>query len=426
MSKIKNKNLLKLNKMIETQKKKFGFEPNLFSYKFDYRSKRLTINYTIPTQVYESGKLKVLMKHAKPIYLSDINETNFETWFKGNTSVFADHITLVRQKKEEAYKTTKGKGDKESFANWVETFYKRNPNLSEETIKQNKLDCNRYMTWVTNKYESSSDAMTHSDMGKDWVLEWLKFMTDTKGWKGATYRRAYRNVKGLYNYIAESIKEFPYDILRGIKLPPENSKKDSLNSREFDKVVKFINDNKDKADWNKFILMLRLQMTTGMRIGEIVNIKNDDIETDNKRIWITGKGNQERKLNFGSKHDKELWKDILKKKSEGDEDGYLFYRSRRVTIGGELTDIDINKSLPTTDSYYQDRFSEMRDKLRLRGKGIITSHSLRRYFITKFVNKTGQRDLARQIVGHKTTRMTDYYMADLIEEDTETTIDIGI
>ena len=91
-----------------------------------------------------------------------------------------------------------------------------------------------------------------------------------------------------------------------------------------------------------------------------------------------------------------------------------------------LTDIDINKSLPTTDSYYQDRFSEMRDKLRLRGKGIITSHSLRRYFITKFVNKTGQRDLARQIVGHKTTRMTDYYMADLIEEDTETTIDIGI
>ena len=74
MSKIKNKNLLKLNKMIETQKKKFGFEPNLFSYKFDYRSKRLTINYTIPTQVYESGKLKVLMKHAKPIYLSDINE----------------------------------------------------------------------------------------------------------------------------------------------------------------------------------------------------------------------------------------------------------------------------------------------------------------------------------------------------------------
>ena len=65
MSRIKNKNLLKLNKIIEPQKKKFGWTPNLFSYKFDYRSKRLIINYTVPTQVYEKGKVKVLMKHAR-------------------------------------------------------------------------------------------------------------------------------------------------------------------------------------------------------------------------------------------------------------------------------------------------------------------------------------------------------------------------
>ena len=41
--------------------------------------------------------------------------------------------------------------------------------------------------------------------------------------------------------------------------------------------------------------------------------------------------------------------------------------------------------------------------LDIRGRGIITSHSLRRYFITEFVKKTGNRDLVRQIVGHETT-----------------------
>jgi integrase len=69
----------------------------------------------------------------------------------------------------------------------------------------------------------------------------------------------------------------------------------------------------------------------------------------------------------------------------------------------------------------------MRDEeLKLRGKGVITSHSLRRYFITRFVKETGRRDLVRQIVGHTSTRMTDYYMGDLIETDTLTTIDIGV
>jgi len=120
-------------------------------------------------------------------------------------------------------------------------------------------------------------------------------------------------------------------------------------------------------------------------------------------------------------------KDILKKRDEGEPNGYLFFRSRITTMGGKEKWIDVNKQLPTTDSYYLQKFRKMRDKeLRLRGKGIITSHSLRRYFITKFVDDTNNRDLVRQIVGHKSTRMTDYYMGDLIEETTETTIDIGV
>ena len=416
-----------MNKLIEPQKKKYGWLPNLFSYKFDYRSKRLIINYTIPTQVYEKGKVKVLMKHAKPIYLSHITEDNFHKYFKSDLSEFQDHIQRVKDLKEEAYKKTQGKGDKTSFANWVENYYKRNPNLSEATIKQNKLDCDRYMLWVTKKYDDSKSLMLHKDYGQKWVLEYLGNAQKEKGWSNTTYRRAYRNLKGMYNYFAERKTEFPYDILRGIKLPKENPKRDKLNSKEFNQVLQFIQDKKNDLYWSKFILMLRLQMKTGMRIGEVVGIRNTDIEPDNKRIWITGKGNDQRKLNFGSKHDKNLWKDILKKRDEGEPNGYLFFRSRITTMGGKEKWIDVNKQLPTTDSYYLQKFRKMRDKeLRLRGKGIITSHSLRRYFITKFVDDTNNRDLVRQIVGHKSTRMTDYYMGDLIEETTETTIDIGV
>ena len=68
----------------------------------------------------------------------------------------------------------------------------------------------------------------------------------------------------------------------------------------------------------------------------------------------------------------------------------------------------------------------MREELQLRGKGIVTSHSVRRYFITRFVSETKNRDLVRQIVGHTSTRMTDYYVGNLLDEKTTTTIDIGV
>ena len=62
----------------------------------------------------------------------------------------------------------------------------------------------------------------------------------------------------------------------------------------------------------------------------------------------------------------------------------------------------------------------------MRGKGIISSHSVRRYFITRFVQESKNRDLTRQIVGHTSTRMTDYYVGNMIDEETKTTISLGL
>ena len=91
-------------------------------------------------------------------------------------------------------------------------------------------------------------------------------------------------------------------------------------------------------------------------------------------------------LYFQSEGDNKIWEDITTKMTESP---YLFYRTRvqfylkqRKKIE---VDVDISKS--TTESYYTQRFRQMRDVLGLRS--IITSHSLRRYFITTFVKETG-------------------------------------
>ena len=91
-----------------------------------------------------------------------------------------------------------------------------------------------------------------------------------------------------------------------------------------------------------------------------------------------------------------------------------------------MIEVEIDKDQHTTTSYYSQRFRKMRDTLGLRGKGVITSHSIRRYWITRFVGEGNTRDLASRLAGHTTTRMIDYYMGELIEPETITTIDIGV
>ena len=161
-----------------------------------------------------------------------------------------------------------------------------------------------------------------------------------------------------------------------------------------------------------------------MRVGELVDIRNRNIDEKDRTIWVSGKTGR-RPLHFRHEDDQKIWDDILDKKGKGI---YLFYRTKVVFYPKQKhkIEVDIDLNEPTTSSFYLQRFRQMRTLLGLRGKGIITSHSIRRYFITQFVKETKNRDLVRQIVGHSSTKMTDYYMGDLIDKDTKTTISIGV
>ena len=172
--------------------------------------------------------------------------------------------------------------------------------------------------------------------------------------------------------------------------------------------------------------MMTLQMKTGMRVSELCNIRKRNIDKKLKQIKIVGKGDKIRKLNFVDKADKDLWNSILQQYDKSDNNGlYLFYRTRvmEYPLKKKTVELDVDITLPTTSSYYLQRFREMRNELCLRK--IITSHSIRRYFITEFA-KSNSKELLKQIIGHSSDRMVNYYVGDMIEETTTTTIDIGI
>ena len=420
-----------LRKTVDTQRKKHKVSVS-FSYRFDHKTDKLILNYSLPSQIRIKGKLRNC-QIRKQKYRSNVNTSNWKKFFDGDRSIVIDDAKFV-EKEINKYKTDNLNLDENDFNWWIEDYCSRTvgqtktlKQLSPLTTKQNRNHLTQYYDWCRSYDIESQDINTHIDKAVIWFEQYYQSKLEKKEWSPTTIHTAYRNIRGFYNYVSDRSKSaFPYNILKRLKIPEARNERDKLNSEEFNKVLDFITVNKKDIRWSKFILMMTIQLKTGMRVSELCNIRKRNINKNLKQIKIVGKGDKIRKLNFVDDADKSLWKLILQQYDKSGNDGlYLFYRTRVVEYLSKkkTVELDVDISLPTTSSYYLQRFREMREELGLRK--IITSHSIRRYFITEFV-KSNSKELLKQIIGHTSDRMVNYYVGDMIEETTTTTIDIGI
>ena len=420
-----------LRKVVDSQKKKHKITAS-FSYRFDNKTDKLILNYSLPTQIRKKGKIRK-SQIRKQKYRSNVNTSNWKKFFDGDRSIVIDDAKFV-DTEIGRYRKGNLNLDENDFNWWIENYCTRKvgqtktlKQLSPLTTKQNRNHLTQYYIWCRDYDIQCEDINTHIDNAVLWFEQYYQSKLENKEWSPTTIHTAYRNIRGFYNYVADRSKSnFPYNILKKLKIPEARNERDKLNSEEFNKVLDFISLNKKDTRWSKFILMMTLQMKTGMRVSELCNIRKRNIDKKLKQIKIVGKGDKIRKLNFVDKADKDLWNSILQQYDKSGNNGlYLFYRTRvmEYPLKKKTVELDVDITLPTTSSYYLQRFREMRNELGLRK--IITSHSIRRYFITEFA-KSNSKELLKQIIGHSSDRMVNYYVGDMIEETTTTTIDIGI
>ena len=125
---VKNKKLKDLKKLLIQQKEKYGITES-FSYRFDSRTKRLILCYTLPQIIRKNGEVKV-KKINKEKYKSHINDENWKRYFKGSTTIVKDDSVWVKKQRLEAERKHDVGMDENDFKWWVESY------LSRESVKQ--------------------------------------------------------------------------------------------------------------------------------------------------------------------------------------------------------------------------------------------------------------------------------------------------
>ena len=201
-----------------------------------------------------------------------------------------------------------------------------------------------------------------------------------------------RTLRAFFSWLArEGLSEA--NIAKDLK-PPKLAKKvvSTLSDEEIITILNTLNLHSHSQARNQTILILLLD--TGLRIGELVNLKSEDVHLDEGYLKVIGKGNKERIVPMGSNAQKALQK-------------YLF-RYRPKQVNPAMSNVFLSaQGKPLTINSAKLMFARLS---KISGVVRLHAHLCRHTFATRFLINGGDVFTLQQILGHSTLEMVRRYV----------------
>lgn len=256
--------------------------------------------------------------------------------------------------------------------------YIMSKNYSECTLKSYINDLYYFYNYIN----KDLIKVTEDDI-KDY-LEYLNLKKE----KASSISRTISTFKSFYKYLYNngyiSKKDYPLSRISYPKLEKRLPKFIYYND-----LLEILNESSKDKDGLRDRLIIEMLYATGVRVSELVNIKINDIDFNNRRIIVRGKGNKDRIVYYG-----EYAEDVLKEylKTHKNKENYLFINSR----GDKISDRGVR--------YIIDNIMQ-----RLSIKTHVTPHVLRHTFATDMLNNGCDIKIVQELLGHSSLKATEIY-----------------
>lgn len=270
----------------------------------------------------------------------------------------------------------------ESFLEYLNVIKK----YSENTINSYKIDIIELIDFLKEK------SINYLKIQKKEVNLYLEYLYNRNLDKN-TISRKLSSIRSFYNYLLNN-EIISYNYFNLIHNPRHNTKLPNyLKEEELDKMFSVPDIDTPLGTRNR--LILEILYATGIRVSELVNIKINDINFDNRTIKILGKGNKERMVVYGN-HCEEILELYLKEfrnellNNKTNEYLILNKNGNQITtrmIRNILDDIILKCSL---------------DKH-------VYPHMIRHSFATAMLNNGADIISVKELLGHESVNTTTIY-----------------
>lgn len=265
-------------------------------------------------------------------------------------------------------------------------YLKYQKNYSDYTILSYDEDIEEFLAFCKRENLNFKD-LEYSD-----IRFYLMFLKDEKKLDNSSIDRKLSSLRGFYKYMANEkiVDTNVFSLVNG----PKKSKKlpRYFEYNELEELFKVPDIRTPLGQRDR--LLLEMLYATGVRVGELVNIKVKDIDFSSRRIIILGKGNKERYVNYGEYCEVALnnylndGRNILNKEEKEE----LFLNNN----GQVLTERGVRYIL-----------DQLIKKTEIKKK--ISPHMIRHSFATHLLNEGCDLITVQKLLGHESIKATQIY-----------------
>jgi len=275
---------------------------------------------------------------------------------------------------------------------YVEDYlrYKYRRNCKANTLKQAAISLVQFLSFF-----ASRGNVVLEQLNREEIEAFVEFLQD-KGRKPATVNTRLRNVYAFIRFLIIEYRGFDYGLMeRKVKIKMPDRLPRAIDSGHIDQLLLSIDDCRDRA-------LILLLLRTGMRIGELLNCKLDDIDLYEQKILIY----QSDKTSVGRAvyYSEDAQQALLAWLRVRDPDkAQLFYGRGESPLSYEAARMRFKKCLQKAGLQYS----------------IYTLHCLRHTYATDLLNARMPLECLRVLMGHSNLEVTRRYarLSDKTRED---------
>ena len=265
-------------------------------------------------------------------------------------------------------------------------YLKYQRNYSKYTVTNYEEDLKNYKEYLEREHLNYLN-IEYSD-----IRLYLMYLKEDRHEKNSSICRNLSALRTFYNYLLNKgiTNNNPFIYIEGPK-----KEKRLPRYFEYNELEELFKVPDTKTPYGKRdMLILEMLYATGVRVGELVNIKVKDINKDERVIHILGKGNKERIVHFG-----EYARDSL--------DDYLENAYNKLNTNNIEYLFINNKKTKLTERGVRDILTRIIKKTSL--KKNISPHMLRHTFATHLLNEGCDILSVQKLLGHESIAATGIY-----------------